>query len=294
MSPFSWRQTRSTGETAVRLEGAAALCAVLSAALRAGLTPERCLEVAGVGRQDERLRLVAGGLVGASWDVAIESGAAPARLLGRLAELLTSVASSMRQAEVAAAGPRATIRLVIWLPIASLLLAQLAGIPALAVLLLTPVGVTMLVAGVVLLWAARVWLTTLITRAQRYSWATGLAPDLVAMALHCGASPATAWQLVEQIPEQGYLTDESRQRDVASCHEAVTQSDEWGVPAAAMLELRARLLRRAEAQQREATVAALAVHVLLPLGVCVLPAFVLLAVVPSVLALLSSTGLSGG
>ena len=294
MNSFSQRESGSTRETAVRLEGAAALCAVLSAALRAGLTPERCLEVAGVGPQDERLRLVAGGLVGSSWDVAIESGAAPARLLGRLSELLTSVASSMRQAEVAAAGPRATIRLVIWLPIASLLLSQLAGIPALAVLLTTPVGLAMLIAGVVLLWAARVWMTTLITRAQRYSWATGLAPDLVAMALHSGASPATAWHLVEQIPEQGYLDVESRQRDVESCQHAVSQADAWGVPAAAMLELKARLLRRMEAQQREATVAALAVHVMLPLGVCVLPALVLLAAVPSVLALLSSTGLSGG
>ena len=289
MNSFSQRESGSTRETAVRLEGAAALCAVLSAALRAGLTPERCLEVAGVGPQDERLRLVAGGLVGSSWDVAIESGAAPARLLGRLSELLTAVASSMRQAEVAAAGPRATIRLVIWLPIASLLLSQLAGIPALAVLLTTPVGLAMLIA-----WAARVWTTTLITRAQRYSWATGLAPDLVAMALHSGASPATAWHLVEQIPEQGYLDVESRQRDVESCQHAVSQADAWGVPAAAMLELKARLLRRMEAQQREATVAALAVHVMLHLGVCVLPAFVLLAVVPSVLALLSSTGLSGG
>lgn len=294
MNPFSLRETSRQGETADRLEGAAALCAVLSAALRAGLTPERCLDVAGVGPQDERLRRAAGGLVGSSWDVAIESGSAPARLLGRLSDLLTTVASSMRQAEVAAAGPRASIRLVMWLPIASLLLAQLAGIPALAVLLTTPVGVTMLVAGVVMLGAARVWLTTLITRAQRYSWASGLAPDLVAMALHSGASPATAWQLVEQIPDQGYLNGESRQRDVQSCHEALTQAEEWGVPAAAMLELRAQLLRRVEAQCRETAGAALAVHVLLPLGVCVLPAFVLLAVVPSVLALLSSTGLSNG
>lgn len=281
-------------ETAARLEDAGQLCAILAAGLRAGLTPDRCLVVAQATPDDERLRVVAGGIVGACWDVAIDSGSAPGQLMGRLSEVLTLLASAMRQSEVTAAGPRATIRLVIWLPIASLLIAQLAGIPAVTVLLTTAMGWGMLGAGVALLWFARRWLHILIRRAQRFSWATGLAPDLVAMVLRAGGAPAMAWQLVESIPREGYLSEADRARDASSCTEALTQADEWGVPAASLLELQAQLQRRVGQHERESKLAALAVAVLLPLGACVLPAFVLIAVVPSVFALLSSTGLSVG
>lgn len=276
-------------ETAERLEGAAELCAVLAAGLRAGLTPERCLEVAGAQPSDERMRLSAGGLVGACWDVAIENGSAPGQLLGRLAEMLGSMALSMRQAEVAATGPRATIRLVLWLPAASLLMAQLAGIPAISVVLTTPVGWFLLLVGVGLLWAARRWLTHLVSAAQRMSWAAGLAPDLVAMVLRSSGSPAAAWNLVRAIPAEGYLTTDAQARDAQCCTSALDQADEWGVPAASLLELRANMERRCGQHEREANIAALGVRVMLPLGVCVLPAFVVLAVVPTVLALLSST-----
>lgn len=282
----------SAGETAERLENAAELCAILSSALQAGLTPQRCLRVAGVAHHDERLHDVAGGLVGLCWNVAVETGAAPGKLLGRLGQALSDLATVMRQATVAAAGPRATLRLVVWLPLASLLIAQVSGIPALTVLLTTVGGWILTASGVVLLFTAQWWLTRLVTRAQQFSWATGFAPDLMAMVLRTSGSPASAMQLVEAIPAHGYLDEAARQRDVDVCHEAHVRSDEWGVPVAAFLELQAQLLRRQSQHDQQTRLAALAVRVLVPLGVCVLPAFVLLAVVPSVLALLSSTALS--
>ena len=279
-------------ETALRLEGAAELCAVLSAALRAGLTPERCFEVAGIEPTDERLRVVAGGLVGRCWEVAVESGSAPGIMLGTLGHVLLSLAQVMRQADVAAAGPRATLRLVTWLPVASLGIAQLAGIPALTVLLTTGVGWLLLLSGVALILLARWWLSRLVAGATQLSWAIGLAPDLMAMVLRSGASPAVARELVSAIPVDGYLTSEDRDNDARACDAALTHSDEWGLPGAALLELNASLMRRAHQHIHDRSLAALGVRVLVPLGVCVLPAFVLLAVVPSVLALLSSTGLS--
>ena len=279
-------------ESAARLDKAAELCGVLASGLRAGLTPERCLDIAQVEGGDERLRRVAGGLVGACWDVAIESGAAPGQLLARLAAALSSSAHSLRQAEVAATGPRATIRLVVLLPIASLVMAQLAGIPAVMVLLTTALGWCLLIFGVALLWIARGWLNRLVHRAQRLSWATGLAPEVVAMVLRSGGSPLAAWRLVDAIPPEGYVTAEARLEEAQGCHRAIEQADEWGVPVAALLELQSQLQRRSQQQEREAQIATLSVRVLLPLGMCVLPAFVLLTVVPTVLALLSSTGLS--
>lgn len=279
-------------ESAARLDDAAELCGALAAGLRAGLTPERCLEIAQVEEGDERLRAVAGGLVGACWDVAIESGAAPGRFLARLSEVLSSSAHSLRQAEVAASGPRATIRLVMMLPIASLLLAQIAGIPAVTELVATVWGWCLAIIGVALLWISRRWMNRLVRRAQRMSWACGLAPELVAMVLRSGGSPTAAWQLVDALPHEGYRTVEARTEDAQICRRAIEQADEWGIPVAALLELQASLQRRTQQQEREVQMATLGVRVMLPLGMCVLPAFVLLAVIPTVLALLSSTGLS--
>lgn len=287
----SWGKNEgTTPQTADDLESAAELCALLGAALQAGLTPERALQVAAVSANDARMRVVGGGLVGACWDVAIETGAAPGRLLSRLGKVLTTFAASARQAEVAAAGPRATIRLVTWLPVAALALAQLAGIPALTVLTTTEMGWVMLLGSAVLMFSARRWLTVLVSRSQRFSWAYGLAPELVAMVLRSAGSPATAWELVAAIPEAGYLSLSDCTRDAEACQQSLQRSDEWGVPAAALLELQAQQLRRQAQHDRDLAHARLSVRVLLPLGVCVLPAFVMLAVVPSVLALLSSTG----
>lgn len=281
-------------ETADRLETVAHLCAVLASALRAGLTPARALEVAECTETDERLRSIGGGILGACWDVAIESGASPGQLLDRLSVVLAEQATSMRQAEVAAAGPRATFRLVLWLPLGSVIIAQLAGIPALTVLVSTGGGLVLLALGLSLLVVAQRWLNLLVSRAQRFSWACGLAPDLLAMVLRSSGAPSKAWGLVDIIPSEGYRDLAAREHEKQVCHDTLARSDEWGVPAAALLELHAALLRRHAQQIRDVAHAKLTVKVLIPLGVCVLPAFVLLAVVPSVLALLSSTGLGAG
>jgi tight adherence protein B len=62
-----------------------------------------------------------------------------------------------------------------------------------------------------------------------------------------------------------------------------------GAPAIELLAAEARQERRTARAMGRRRAELLAVRLLLPLGVCVLPAFVLLGVVPVILAMLSST-----
>lgn len=90
-----------------------------------------------------------------------------------------------------------------------------------------------------------------------------------------GVEPADAWAI--------WQSDECLQPLAA----AVTRSARTGAPLATLLELAARDLRlRARAQAR-AQIRAASVRAVLPLGLCLLPAFFLLGVVPIVGGLLA-------
>ena len=73
----------------------------------------------------------------------------------------------------------------------------------------------------------------------------------------------------------------------AGLAEVVDLSERTGLPAAALLRARADDLRRARDAAHGRAVRRLAVLLVLPMGLCLLPAFVLLGVVPVLLDLLS-------
>ena len=94
-----------------------------------------------------------------AWCFAVsqESGAALADLLDTLAEEAETAADMHRALDAALAGPRATSRLLTYLPGIGLGLGQLLGINPLAVLTTHPVGRAALVCGVCLWLGNRIW-----------------------------------------------------------------------------------------------------------------------------------------
>lgn len=94
-----------------------------------------------------------------AWCFAIseESGAALADLLDTLAEEAETAADMHRALEAALAGPRATSRLLTYLPGIGLGLGQLLGINPLAVLTMHSVGRVALVCGAALWLGNRIW-----------------------------------------------------------------------------------------------------------------------------------------
>jgi hypothetical protein len=130
--------------------------------------------------------------------------------------------------------------------------------------------------------------------------------DLVAAVLHAGAPVTTALRVVGQaasgqgdalagqellrLAERHDLalggTDASAPPWVAALDEVLLLARESGVSVAPLLAAAAEEERRRQAAGARVAAARLGVRVVLPTGLCLLPAFVLLAIVPLVLALL--------
>jgi len=223
------------------------------------------------------------GDIAAAWSVATAVGAP-------LAESLRSAVTALRDAHevkaeiaVALAEPVATARLLTWLPVFGLPLGSVLGLDPLRVVA-EPLGACALLAGLVLLGVSVIWTRHLARRARPEDGIPGWDAELVAMALASGASIERAWAL--SAAARGAAAEPT-----AEIATALELSARAGAPAVELLRGEAWLARqRARAVGREAA-ARLSTRLLIPLGVCTLPAFLFLAVVPAVLGVVRSTAI---
>ncbi|WP_440624355.1 type II secretion system F family protein [Clavibacter nebraskensis] len=235
----------------------------------------------------------AGGSTARSWcalaaglEVADRTGAPLARSLHRLADSLVDVARVRRDAGTALAGPVATSRTVLLMPGAGLLLAAGLGFDPLRVLVTTVPGLACLVAGSSLVAIGWRWNRGLVRRAVSREPAPGLVLDLVAMAMSGGASVPRAVAVVRRACERAGLRTGDDLDAVGSVVDAAART---GAPVAVLLGSEAERIRRDAATRAERAAARLAAQLMLPLGVCILPAFLAVGVVPMLLAVVSST-----
>jgi len=220
----------------------------------------------------------------AAWAVATESGAPLAPTLRRFARVLRSLAQGRRNVEVALAGPMATSKIVLALPAIGLLFGMLLGFDALRILVTTPAGWGCLVVGGLLVLGGVRWNRRLIRAARMVDPTPGLALELLAIAVSGGASLDRSRGLVE-----GALADAELPGLGSSADAVLSFSRAAGVPAAALLHAEAEEGRRVAASDGERRAAELGTRLLLPLGVCILPAFIALGVAPIVVSIVSST-----
>ncbi|MEO6505640.1 MAG: type II secretion system F family protein [Terrimesophilobacter sp.] len=221
----------------------------------------------------------------AGWFVATSAGAPLASSLRDFAAGLRDLAQTERDLATALAGPVATAKLVMVLPAVGILFGVVLGFNSLAALFSSVPGFICLGTGTALLLAARAWNHGLLARARPAIRTPGLAMDLMAIAVSGGASLARANEVVAQARERcGIQAD-----GVDSIAEVLELSRRAGVPAAALLRSAADEARRQARSSGEQKAATLAVTLMLPLGLCVLPAFMLLSVAPLLIAILSST-----
>jgi tight adherence protein B len=230
----------------------------------------------------------------AAWRVATTSGAPLAPALRGFADGLRDREAARRDIEVALAGPRATARIVMVLPAVAVCLALVIGVDLLATLT-TPVGAASIGAGVALIAVARVWMRRLLRAAAPPAPTVGLALDLLAVAAGGGGSPEAAAALVEAELDRAGLAaagdGAARGGDAAAMASLVLLSRDAGAPLGELARsdaIEARATARAAAQH---TAERLAVRLMMPLGACILPSFLLLGVVPMLIGLLSSTAL---
>jgi tight adherence protein B len=218
--------------------------------------------------------------------VATEAGAPLGRCLSDIADSLRSVGQVEREVDAALAGPAATTKLVAALPVVSVASGWLLGLDTAGVLFGSPAGIACLIAGLLLMALGRLWSSRLLRRARRLDPAPGLSLDLVAVAVAGGGSLTRATALVDQATTRFGL---DRGSDPEAIGSVLALSARAGAPPADLLRSEAVRVRRDAVSAASRRAAALGVWFMIPLGICVLPAFMLLAVAPVVIGVLTST-----
>lgn len=220
----------------------------------------------------------------AAWSVATDAGAPLAPSLRDYARSLRSLAQVQRDVDVALAAPVATARMVMVLPVIGVLFGMALGFNTLGTLFTTPLGWGSLVVGVLLMVLAQRWNRRLVASAQPDDAAPGLECDLMAIAVSGGGALDRARVTLDDAVQRFGLTARGDRIDGV-----IELSRRAGVPAAELLRAEAddaRRNARAEAQEKAAR---LSVRLMLPLGLCILPAFMVLGVFPLLITVISST-----
>lgn len=222
----------------------------------------------------------------AAWQVATEAGASLAPSLRQLAASVRDLAQTRREISVALAGPVATARMVMVLPVIGVLFGLALGFDTLGTLFTTVPGLICLVLGSALIVGARSWNRRLVARAQPRILTPGFGLDLMAIAVSGGASLSRASATVDEARERYALEPDDSATAISS---VLSLSRRAGIPAAELLRSEADEVRRTARSEGQRAAATLAVTLMLPLGLCILPAFMLLGVAPLMIAIVSST-----
>ncbi|WP_345799937.1 type II secretion system F family protein [Microbacterium sp. AZCO] len=282
-------------------EDAAAGVLRLAVLLQAGLAPMRAWALAADSGDPVAARVGAEVDGGADLTTAISAQGGPWREVASawsiaatvgapLADTLRGVSAALRDAQeaaddvrVALAEPAGTARLMAWLPLVAVALGAALGFDTLTTLVLNPLGIACLVAGAALIVGAHRWTAALVRRAQPAPGIPGLSAELLAIALSGGVSLDRARDVV--VRASGAAPDEEVERVLELSRRA-------GVPAVELLRASASLARNRARVEGRLRAAKLASRLLLPLGVCTLPAFLLLGVAPMLLSVMSTMSLS--
>jgi tight adherence protein B len=224
--------------------------------------------------------------VAAAWDVATDAGAPLASTLRHFADSLRDLIEAERQVRVALAAPVATARLVMALPAVGVLFGMALGFDTVRTLFATVPGWICLAVGAALLYGGWRWNRGLLRSARPRDITPGLEFDLIAIAVTGGGSldwarSSVAASIARFSPNVAV--------DWPAVDDVLELSTRAGVPAAELLRSEAierRRTARASAQERAQQ---LSVRLMIPLGVCVLPAFMVLGVVPLLISVLSSS-----
>ena len=113
----------------------------------------------------------------------------------------------------------------------------------------------------------------------------------MAIGVHAGLPPGSALSRSDAIAE-AVGTWPATGADADAVAEATGFARDAGIPLAALLQAEADRMRRVELAAATARASALGTRLLLPLGVCVLPAFMLVGVLPIGVAVFASTRLA--
>lgn len=289
MSGLIRRRPRSAGSDAETADAVLRLAVLL----QAGVPADRAWAyVSGASAETPSASSIAarGGAwraVAAAWAVSAAVGAPLADSLRAIAAALRDAHETADQVRVTLAEPAGTARLMAWLPLVAIALGVLLGFDPIGVLVGSPAGWACAAAGALCMVGARRWSARLVRAAAMPDGIPGLRAELTAIALRGGVSVDRATAVVDAALAESELHEPPRPDE-----EILALSRDAGVPAVELLRASAVLARHAARTEGRLRAARLSSRLLIPLGVCTLPAFLLLGVAPMLLSVLGTTTLS--
>ena len=246
-----------------------------------------------------------------------ESAGAPlATSLERAAEHAEECIDALLGRQSALAAPRATGRILSWLPLLGLGLGVLMGSDPVGVLTGSVLGALTGLLGLGLAFAGRRWTAALVHRAEVESAAsngaeqtsnmppvdTALVLELLAAQLRAGLAPLaalgtlaealnsralhTVCQRLQMGSNWGSAWSGSAAGTFGELRDALAPAYTGGAPSTALLLSLADAHRLSERRASERAAGKLSVALVVPLGLCSLPAFICLGIVPILISLL--------
>lgn len=215
-----------------------------------------------------------------------------------LADVLAAVSAALdddmdrnNQTKIAMRAPAVATRIVLFLPLVSLGILTALGFDPFPFLVGTPVGWMCIAVASFLIVLARGWTRRLVRGASVGPVLPGLALTVVAGATRAGVNPQDAIAACAQVFNSRAALLSCVHRDLVRAKFIVERARRWGVALVPLLVAEAQEMRTDARTAALSRVASLGEKILLPLGVCVLPAFLLLVAVPAVVSTMSTTTL---
>jgi tight adherence protein B len=247
----------------------------LAALLRAGLSFHQAEREAGV----DGLSPAAASDYRYLRSVVLASGGLASHAITRIRQVIEENQAQRRRVELANASPKATVRLVLWLPIAALVLGQLAGQGTIAVLFRSPQALVSVLIGGMLLAAGSYWSARMLRSARAEQNDQAIFLDAIAIGLTAGIPTKQAIDLASA----DYSPENNLQNEL---QELLDLSSQTGAALGKLLTEKADVIRSETNYKKSLALEKLSVRLMIPLGVSVLPAFALIAVVPLALSFL--------
>ena len=240
--------------------------------ISAGIPPALALQLTSVRLEDSpELAL--------HWSLASDLGAPIAASLNLLAKNLESNLQSRRKIQLAFETPRLTAKLIAWLPVAGIILAQLLGLNPLGAILSNALALISVLIGSSLLVAGNYWSKRLLAQSEPSLNDPGLYADGVAVALDAGLPPGVANKEV-RARFSAHLGHEPQREKVEQAQQLLDLAIRTGASAVSLLRNLSAQLRRDQEFEQHDQISKLNIKLLLPIGVTILPAFGLLTIVP--------------
>jgi tight adherence protein B len=221
------------------------------------------------------------------WNLATALGGPVVLALSRVAEVFDSQQRSKNEVDLAFAGPQSTSKLVTGLPLISLVLAQLVGMNPVAAITRSPIGLISVCLGSGLLVLGRQWSRRLLAKAVPDTLDPGAYLDCVLIGLQAGLPLQVARSRASENYQSAFEAMPSA-ADENALDEAAELSRNSGAALSEILLANADRFRDDLRYEISNRIARLGIKLMIPLGVAVLPAFILLSIVPIAISLLSN------